>query len=347
MLETSTHYDERHQQQKFGSNTRKVKMLTGPRTGRLLSDPNALYEHTVKFPAEWRGSRGVCLTRNTDGSFNGLRFPNYEYTGCMMIGPKAFDKLCNAACAALRTYASTTTAQTHNAWAFEPCARCNAHDREVMKPPRAVVVQISDFGCVIGVQHACLTALRSSNLSLEAADFFFHREFLGGDDGADTNGTVRRLSFRTEQIAAAAAQCLRQSNNSWSVTVIKESDVCGHNIPGAFDCARRAGIVRTLRATGHSKSTAIRSVDVRDLIDHIKRHADAVYGLNNHFLNHHPLSAMFSKATLRYAKHIGFDPNKKWWVYIDEGEAAFELDLAELTRNEASRHHETPARFCC
>ena len=83
------------------------------------------------------------------------------------------------------------------------------------------------------------------------------------------------------------------------------------------------------------------------MIDHIKRHADAVYGLNNHFLNHHPLSAMFSKATLRYAKHIGFDPNKKWWVYIDEGEAAFELDLAELTRNEASRHHETPARFCC
>ena len=108
MFETSTHYDERHQQQKMGSKTRKVKMLTDPRTGRLLSNPKALYEHTVKFPAEWRGSHGVCLTRTADGSFNGSRFPNYEYTGCMMIGPKAFDKLCNGACAALRTYASTS-----------------------------------------------------------------------------------------------------------------------------------------------------------------------------------------------------------------------------------------------
>ena len=65
-----------------------------PRTGRLLSNPKALYEHTVKFPfAEWRGSHGVCLTRNADGSVNGSRFPNYEYTGCLKIGPnKAFDQ---------------------------------------------------------------------------------------------------------------------------------------------------------------------------------------------------------------------------------------------------------------
>jgi hypothetical protein len=41
-FETSTHYDERHHQQKIGSKTREVKMLTDPRTGRLLSNPKAL-----------------------------------------------------------------------------------------------------------------------------------------------------------------------------------------------------------------------------------------------------------------------------------------------------------------
>jgi hypothetical protein len=331
---STAHYDERHQQQKFGSKTRKVKVLIDPRSGRLLSNPQALYEHTVKFPAEWRGSHGVCLTRNADGSFDGSRFPNYEYTGCMMVGPNAFDKLCCCACAAARTYASPATARTHNAWVFEPCVRCNDRGRDVMRPPRAVVVQVSNFGSLIGVHNSCLTALRKDNFSLGPADFLFHREFADDDDGS---GTVRLLSFRTEQIAASAAQCLRQTNISWAVKIIKEADVCGHNIPGAFHCARRAGIAQTLRATGHSKSKATRSVDVRDLIDHIKRHADAVYGHDAHFLNHDPLSTMFSKAALQYAKNIGFDPNKKWWVYIDEGEQAFEHELAELTRREASR----------
>ena len=74
-----------------------------------------------------------------------------------------------------------------------------------MKPPRAVVVQISNFGSVGGVQHTCLTALRASHLWVEPADLLFHREFLDDHDGADANFTVRRLSFRTEQIAEAAA----------------------------------------------------------------------------------------------------------------------------------------------
>ena len=174
-------HDERHQQHKFGAKTRKVDFLTDPHTGRILSDPAALFESTVKFPAEaWcgrrrrrrrviiikrrsrirrrgRGRRRINRRRRTDDNntadddaaddaFVGARFPSFAHTGCLVTGPIAFDKLCAAACAAVRTYryASEATAKTHNTWAFAPCPRCSGGNRDVLKPPRAVVVQINN-----------------------------------------------------------------------------------------------------------------------------------------------------------------------------------------------------------
>ena len=86
---TTVQSDERHEKQKFGQKKAKVKVLVDPRSGRLLSDPDALYETTVKFPGECRMNHSLCMRRHADGRFVGLRLPNFDYTGCLMIGPVA------------------------------------------------------------------------------------------------------------------------------------------------------------------------------------------------------------------------------------------------------------------
>jgi hypothetical protein len=93
--------------------------------------------------------------------------------------------------------------------------------------------------------------------------------------------------------------------------------------------------VGLLRTTGHSKSKVGRTVDVRGLLDHLKAHSDATYDSGNHFLNHDPLSQLFSKAGIAYSKRIGYDALKRWWVYIDEGNDAFEQELQELTNSQS------------
>jgi len=91
-----------------------------------------------------------------------------------VIGPVAFDKLCDAACAAVRTYSSPSS-RAHNAWAVLPCARCRAPLRDVMQAPRTVVVQLSNVDVdtlLAGVFQACVR-------TLGGCDFTFHTEFLG------------------------------------------------------------------------------------------------------------------------------------------------------------------------
>ncbi len=65
---TSVQSDERHKQ-KFGQKKAQVKVLVDPHTGRLPSNPDALYETTVKFPAECHLNHSLCMRQHADGRF--------------------------------------------------------------------------------------------------------------------------------------------------------------------------------------------------------------------------------------------------------------------------------------
>ena len=210
----TAHWDQRHQKQKFGQVNRQVKILKCPTTGAILSDPRLLYELTVKFHQEVRGSFGVhlMLGQNPDDSpkkLYGQRFKPDDYTGCVMLGPAAFDQNVNAICAAVLTYKNEKTAKKHNPWFFRPCPRCNPKERRVMGPRRWNIVRVSNV--------ARTTTKNVHSIIQQSCENIKHIEDITSSASGNTRRRVFIVTLGTTAHAKAAVNSLKKSQPTWDI----------------------------------------------------------------------------------------------------------------------------------